>query len=108
MTFTAGKNLNINVGENMNTSVGINKSDTIGMNHTESIGMLKKLTVGADFMTNVVGRMVEFIKGNKESHTEKDRLRITNGKIVAQSEGTHEHHSKKEIQNNSGKKSINY
>ena len=78
------------------------------MNQTEDIGMIKKLTVGANFMIEVVGKMVEFIKGNKEPHTGKDRLRITNGKIVAQSEGTHEHHSKKEIQNNSGEKSINH
>jgi hypothetical protein len=92
----------------MTTTVGQNQINTVKMNQTESIGMIKKLTVGANFMIEVVGKMVEFIKGNKESHTEKDRLRVTNGKIVAQSEGTHEHHSKKEIQNNSGEKSINH
>lgn len=89
------KNMNINVGENMNTSVGMNKSDSITMNHTESVGMMKNISVGANFMTNVVGKMVEFITGNKESHTEKDRVRTSNGKITSQSIGTHEHHSEK-------------
>jgi uncharacterized protein involved in type VI secretion and phage assembly len=101
MTFKAGKNLNINVGENMNTSVGMNKSDSIGMNHTESIGMLKSLTIGADFMTNVLGKMVEFIKGNKESKVEKDKQTVINGKGTTQTAENHEFHSQKGIQHNS-------
>ncbi|UEQ76169.1 type VI secretion system Vgr family protein [Chryseobacterium arthrosphaerae] len=102
------KNMNINVGENMNTSVGMNKSDSITMNHTESVGMMKNISVGANFMTNVVGKMVEFITGNKESHTEKDRVRTSNGKITSQSIGTHEHHSEKDVHNNSAEKSKNH
>lgn len=110
------KNFNINVGENMTTSVGMNQSDTIGMNkttsvtmnNTQSVGMLNMLSVGTDFITNVVGKMTEFITGNKESHTEKDRTRVANGKITTQSEGLHEHHSGEEVRNNSAEKSKNH
>ena len=110
------KNMNINVGENMTTSVGMNQnntvgmniSETVGMNKTTSIGMLNMLSVGTDFITNVVGKMTEFIQGNKESHTEKDRTSVTNGKVNSQSNGVHELHSEKEVQNNSGEKSKNY
>ena len=110
------KNMNINVTENMNTSVGQNQNNTVGMNISESagmnktstVGLLNMLSVGTDFITNVTGKVVEFIAGNKESHTEKDRTRVTNGKVNSQSNGMHEFHSEKEVQNNSGEKSKNY
>ena len=110
------KNMNINVresmtstiGSNQSTTVGQNQSNFVGMNQTESVGMMKNISVGTNFMTNVVGKMVEFITGNKESHTEKDRVRVSNGKITTQSTGSYEQHSEKEIQNNSGEKSKNH
>jgi uncharacterized protein involved in type VI secretion and phage assembly len=108
INMNAGENLNIHVGQDMTTSVGMNQSNTVGMNQTEMVAMVKNLAVGTDFTTNVMGKMVEFIQGNKESHTEKDRVRVTNGKIIAQSKGTHELHSEKEVQNNSGEKSKNH
>lgn len=83
----------------------MNSSQSIGMNKTTSVGMLNILSVGTDFITNVVGKMVEFITGNKESHTEKDRVRSVNGNINIQSNGTIEQHAKKEVQNNSGENS---
>ena len=104
MSFNC-KNMNINVGENMTTSVGMNKSDSIGMNHTESVGMLKNISVGIDFITNVFGKMVEIVTGNKESRIEKDRIKNSNGKIITQSQDTNEFHSDKEIKNNSSEKS---
>lgn len=66
------------------------------------------LYVGTDFMTHVVGKMTEYIQGNKESHTDKDRLRVANGKITNQSEGVFEQHSQKEIKNNSAEISKNH
>ncbi len=105
MSFTAGENLNINVGKNMTTNVGMNKSDTITMNHTESVGVMKNLSVGSNFMTNVFGKVVEFIQGNKESKIEKDKQTVINGKGSTQSAENHEFHSQKEIQHNSGEKS---
>ncbi|MFY1047416.1 type VI secretion system Vgr family protein [Chryseobacterium sp. GP-SGM7] len=110
------KNMNINVTESMNTNVGMNQNNTVGMNISESagmnrtstVGLLNMLSVGTDFITNVTGKMTEFITGNKESHTEKDRLRVANGKITNQSQGVFEQHSKKEIKNNSAEISKNH
>ena len=110
------KNMNINVTESMTTNVGMNQSNTVGMNISESAGMnrtssvamLNMLSVGTDFITNVTGKMTEYIQGNKESHTDKDRLRVANGKITNQSQGVFEQHSQKEIKNNSAEISKNH
>ncbi|OBW41372.1 Phage-related baseplate assembly protein [Chryseobacterium sp. MOF25P] len=110
------KNMNINVTESMNTNVGMNQNNTVGMNISESagmnrtstVGLLNMLSIGTDFITNVTGKMTEFITGNKESHTEKDRLRVANGKITNQSQGVFEQHSQKEIKNNSAEISKNH
>ncbi|GAA4153589.1 phage baseplate assembly protein V [Chryseobacterium ginsenosidimutans] len=105
MTFTAREDINISAGKNMNTTVGMNKSESVAMNSMQSVGMMKNLTVGNDFMTNVVGKVVEFIQGNKESKIEKDKQTIINGKGSIQVTENHEVHSQKEIQHNSGEKS---
>jgi uncharacterized protein involved in type VI secretion and phage assembly len=102
------KNMNINVVENMNTNVGMNISEIAGMNRNANVGMLNMVNVGTNFITNVTGEMVEYIQGNKESHTDKDRIKTSNGKITTQSVGNHEQHSDKEVQNNSGEKSKNH
>ncbi|CAD7800152.1 Actin cross-linking toxin VgrG1 [Chryseobacterium aquaeductus] len=102
------RNMNINIAENITTSAGMNISETAGMNKNTGVGMLNMLSVGTDFITNVTGKMTEFIQGNKESHTEKDRLRVANGKITNQSQGLFEQHSQKEIKNNSAEISKNH
>ena len=107
MTFNC-KNMNINVGENMNTTVGMNSSETVGMNKTVGVGMMSMISIGTDLITNVMGKMMEYIIGNKESKVEEDRQTIINGKGVIQSSENHEFHSIKEIQHNSGENSINY
>lgn len=88
--------------------VGQDITENAGMNKTTSVGMLNMLSVGTDFITNVTGKMVEFITGNKESHTEKDRTRVANGRISVQSNDVYEQHSKKNVKNNSGEKSKNH
>ena len=104
MTLNA-KNLNINVSQNMTTNVGMNASENISMNKTTSIGLVNLLNVGADFMTDVVGKLSYFIKGDMETYGEKDR-KITSLKgIETISEGQQEYHSEKEMRNNSGEKS---
>lgn len=102
------KNMNINVGMNMTTNVGMNKSDTIMVNHTESVGSMKYLSTGADFMTNVVGKMSHYVKGDMEVYGEKEHKLTSMKGIQVSSEGKVEHHSEKEVQNNSGEKSKNY
>lgn len=108
MTSTIGMDQNTSVGQNQSNTVGQNITESAGMNKTSSIGMLNMLSVGTDFITNVVGKMTEFIQGNKESHTEKDRLRIAQGKIMVQSNDTYEQHSKKEVKNASAERSKNH
>jgi hypothetical protein len=78
------------------------------MNQTESIGMIKKLTVGANFVIEVVGKMMEYIQGNKESKVEKDKQTLINGKGTTQTAESHAFHSEKGIQHNSGEKTNNY
>ena len=88
--------------------VGQNITESAGMNKTSSIGMINMLSVGMDFITNVVGKMTEFIQGNKESHTEKDRVRIAQGKISVQSNDGYEQHSQKEVKNACEEQSKNH
>ncbi|MDR6405919.1 MULTISPECIES: type VI secretion system Vgr family protein [Chryseobacterium] len=102
------KNMNINVGMNMTTNVGMNKSDTIMANHTESVGSMKYVTTGADFMTNVVGKMSHYVKGDMEVYGEKEHKLTSLKGVEVSSQGKVEHHAEKEVQNNSGEKSKNH
>jgi len=102
------RNMNINVGENMTTNVGMNKSDTIMVNHTESIGSMKYVTTGSDFMTNVVGKMSHYVKGDMEVYGEQEHKLTSLKGVEVSSEGKVEHHAEKEVQNNSGEKSKNH
>ncbi|CAM3767597.1 hypothetical protein FLBR109950_00215 [Flavobacterium branchiophilum] len=52
-----------------------------------------------------MGKMVEYIMGNKESRIEKDRQRIVNGASTIHSEKSNNFHSQEEIQHNSAEKS---
>ncbi|MDQ0595304.1 type VI secretion system secreted protein VgrG [Chryseobacterium ginsenosidimutans] len=102
------KNMNINVGQNMTTNVGMNKSDTITLNATESVGSMKYLSTGADFMTNVVGKMSHYVKGDMEVYGEKEHKLTSLKGVEVSSQGKVEHHAEKEVQNNSGEKSKNH
>ncbi|WP_277111142.1 bacteriophage T4 gp5 trimerisation domain-containing protein [Chryseobacterium taklimakanense] len=101
------KNMNINVTENMTTSVGMNQSDTIGMNRSQNIGLNAIQSVGAMKMTSVVGdasmfitgKLTEMIEGDVHSETMKERNEVSEGKIITQSTGTNEQHSKKIVKN---------
>jgi len=108
MTFTAGKNMNINVGENMNTTVGMNKSSSIGINNIQSVGMMKMTSVTGDANMFVTGKLTEVIEGDIHSETKQNRNEISDGEIISQSAGTHEHHSGKIIKNNGAEQSNSY
>lgn len=108
ITFNAGGTISMTAGKNINTSAAFDISENAGENKSTTVGMIHSLSVGTDYMIHVIGKMTEYIKGNKESRTEKDRTRVSNGKIVAQSQGTHEQHSDKEVKNNSGEKTSMY
>jgi type VI secretion system secreted protein VgrG len=112
MTFNVGENLDIKVGQNMNTSVGADQSNIVGMNKTESItmnssqsvGAVKNVMIGGNFMTNVVGKMMEFIKGNKESEVEMDSQKVVKGERLIHSEKDHKIHSQTEINGQANEK----
>ena len=112
MTFNVGENLDIKVGQNMNTSVGADQSNIVGMNKTESItmnssqsvGAVKNVMIGGNFMTNVVGKMIEFIKGNKESEVEMDSQKVVKGERLIHSEKDHKIHSQTEINGQANEK----
>jgi uncharacterized protein involved in type VI secretion and phage assembly len=104
MTFNC-KNMNINVAQNMTTNVGMNISESAGMNKATNVGLVNSLTVGTDFITNVMGKMFEYITGNKESSVEKDRQRVVNGENQIQSEKNYNVHSKTDFEGNTAEKS---
>ncbi|MFV0532011.1 MAG: phage baseplate assembly protein V, partial [Flavobacteriales bacterium] len=116
MNFNVGDNFNINVGQNMSTNVGANQSNTVGLNSSETVGMnktirvglMKTLSVGTDFMTNVVGKLTHYVKGSMETFGEKEHKLTTLKGMAVKSKGKVEHHSEKEVQNNSGEKSKNH
>ena len=104
-SINAGKNVNITAGVNISTSAGVNISENAGVDKSTSIGMMHNVFVGGNSIMNVTGNLSEFITGNVESHTEKERTHISEGKVTSQSTGTHEQHAKKEIKNNAAEKS---
>ena len=95
--MTASKNITYSAGMNISESAGVDKSTSIGMMHN--------LFVGGDSMMNVTGNVIEYITGDKKSHTEKERMVTAEKKIQTNTNGSTEHHSKKEIQHNSAEKS---
>ena len=105
ITLNAGANITMTAGQNITTSAGINISESAGVNKATTIGAIHSMFVGGDSMLNVMGKLTEMIEGDMISETKKERTLSSNGKIISQSEGTHEQHSKKEIQNNSAEKS---
>jgi type VI secretion system secreted protein VgrG len=108
ITFNAGGNISMTAGKNINSSATLNISESAGVDKSTSVGAILNTNVGGDNQLSVLGKMSEFIKGNLESHTEKERTTVSEGKIASHSTGTHEHHSDKEIHNNGAEKSKNF
>ena len=96
--------INITASKNITTSAGMNISESAGANKSTSVGMMKTLSVGLNYMTNVLGQMGVFVKGNFESHTEKDKNVTAMEGLQTNSEKTIIYHAQKEIQNNSAEK----
>ena len=100
------KNLNINVEENMTTNVNMSQINTVGMSQTESIGAVKSVTEGGNFMTNVVGSLIEFVKGNRESKAKEVKENSKRRQIISQE--NNDVHSQTTFNNNSGENSKMY
>ena len=109
LLIQVGGNLTINVGENQTINVSMNSSETVGMNKTVGVGMINMLNVGMDFMTFVVGKVKEFIQGDKESEVKKGSTIINNEKgVTVSSNGTITKQAQQEVKINSGEKSKNH
>lgn len=91
----------------MTTNVGMNASENISMNKTTSIGLVNLLNVGADFMTNVVGKMVEFVSGNYESYSEKG-IQISSQELDVQTDTDIKVNASEKLQRNSREKNIDF
>ena len=107
LLIQVGGNLNINVGENQTINVSMNATETVGMNKTLGVGMVNILNVGMDFMTTVVGKMVEFVKGSIESHTEEGR-KMQGKEVDVNSETNINANASGNMKRNSGEKSNDY
>ena len=106
--------MNINVGQNMTTNVGMNASEmieinstqTVAMNATQSIGAMKMTSVMGDASIFITGKLMEIIEGDVHSERKMERNEVSEGKIITQSTGTNEQHSKKIVKNDSSEKNI--
>lgn len=92
----------------MKYMIGMNNTQTVGMNATQSIGAMKMTSVMGDASMFITGKLMEMIEGDVHSETMKERNEVSEGKIITQSTGTNEQHSKKVVKNNSSEKSNNY
>ena len=101
--MSAGGSISLSAGTNINFAAAMNMNETAGYNKSSSVGMMMETYVGGDSIMNVSGNLSEFIRGNVESHTEKDRTSVSQGEIFTQSEGKFEQHAQKGIENNSAK-----
>ena len=90
--------------KNITSSAGMNISENAGVDKSTSIGMMHNVFVGGNSMMNVVGNHEEFIKGDKKSHTEKERIVTSEKGIQTNTNGSTKSHSEKEVHHNSGEK----
>jgi len=101
------QNVNFNVSQNMNTNVGMHKTDTVGGDHTETITGSKTLSIGINFVLNVIGNMLEWITGNKEIQS-KDIKETAQEVFLNSSEKSINLKGSKDVNSHSGESSRNY
>ncbi|TRW25666.1 hypothetical protein FMM05_05430 [Flavobacterium zepuense] len=104
IVMTAGGNISMTAGRDINSSAANNIIESAGIDKFTSVGMMLNTFVGGSSMMNVVGDMTEYIAGNVESHTEKDRLTNSKEGMETSTEGEIAKHSQKEIKMNSAEK----
>lgn len=86
----------------------MNKTETITMNYAESVGAMRNVAIIGNFFTNVTGKHTHYVKGDMETFSEKEHKLTSHKGIEVSSKGNVEHHSEKEVKNNSGEKSKNF
>lgn len=102
--ISAGGSISMSAGADISTTAGVNITETAGVDKFLSVGMILNTSVGGNSIMNVVGDLTEYIAGNVESHTEKDRVTNSTGGMEYSTEGEIAKHSQKEIKMNSAEK----
>ncbi len=101
----AGQNINITAGANITTNAGANMIEGVGINRTSTVGAMNNSFVGGNSLVNVVGNLQEFINGNVESHTDKDRVITSSKAIESTVEGPITRNTQQDVALNSEEKS---
>jgi hypothetical protein len=97
-------NINLIATQNITTNAGMDIEEVAGGNKTTRVGLIKTLSVGLDYVTRVIGKMEVFVKGDYQSHTDKNRNVTGMQGVATHSDTTIKHHAKTEVQNNSAEK----
>jgi type VI secretion system secreted protein VgrG len=95
----------MNASQNITATAGMNITESAGVDKSTTIGMMHNTFVGGDSMMNVTGRFVEYIKGDIESHTDKERNLQAKGVGVNSHEKEIDVKASKNINKHSGEKS---
>ncbi|MTD72335.1 type VI secretion system Vgr family protein, partial [Flavobacterium sp. LC2016-13] len=96
------KNLIINASESITSNAGTSISETATLDKTTVVGGILNTNVTGSKFLYVGGNFDANIEGDYNSELKKDHNILSNGKVVSNSENSHEIHSQKDIKNNSG------
>ena len=104
ITITAGANISITAGQNITNTAGVDFSLSAGANVNIVAGLMKNVIVGANYLVNVMGSLLEIIKGNRESET-SERKEIAKSAQFSATEKDIVVNSTKTVLKNSGETS---
>jgi len=107
---TQGKNIEISAPETVSISCRRFVVDTIdnieinsGGNLTEKVSKHKNITIKGDYSVGVLGKMMEIVRGNRETKAQEIKENSKNRQINSQMDNSI--HTQKTFNNNSGEKS---
>ena len=69
ISMSAGGSISLTAGQNITASATVDIIETAGVDKMTSVGMMHNVFVGGNSMTNVLGSMLEIVKGNRNSET---------------------------------------
>ena len=104
-TVNAGENITFTAGQNINSSATMNIAESAGVDKTTTVGAMLNTSVGGDSMMNISGKFIEYVKGDIESHTDKERSLQAKGVGVNSHENEIDVKASKNINKHSGEKS---
>jgi uncharacterized protein involved in type VI secretion and phage assembly len=104
-TVNAGENITFTAGQNINSSATLDISESAGVDKSTTVGAILNTSVGGDSMMNVSGKFIEYVKGDIESHTDKERSLQAKGVDVNSHEKEIDVKASKNINKHSGEKS---